>query len=449
MSETKAPKPVQYGSVKVVPRDMRFSCLSGYNYYALTTDTVRVFGVSRQVVEHAQSGERFYLLPVEPPYESGSAEHHKVRVKVDANASDEEYEQATHEEYRTLQDDPYLAHWREIIYHPLPAARFEWPVDLVQSAQWHYLVFPMTDAGDAWHPLTELIDNINSERLTKREIAEMAGAADPMSLSVARSLLQGWHELLTSGYSYCGFTGGSVFYNVNDGSVRFAFSPAVHRVGDFRKHLRTPSALAWVPEDLVNRAGSFSSLDSSEQELLQITDRYPVWRGSRLNLDLDYVDVAGYDRIISALDKDEQPQLDVFSELFVIASVLFRLLVGRLPYDGGVMAAEPNGTGVVHEEWCKTYHRNADFIFDPKNEINHIGNGVTTPADDVFVRNWENLPGEVTVGTDGSVRGTGVKGAFVTVFTQGTERNADTKLRWCQPKTWLKRLEGYTAHPLD
>ena len=460
MSEHKtseAPKPVQYGSVTVVPRDMRFSCLSGYNYYALTTDTIRVFGVNCQVVEHAQSGERFYLMPVEPPYESGSQEHHKIRKEplLEENMLPGESRSAAemrlaHKEYQALQDDPYLAHWREIIYHPLPAAHFQWPVDLVQSAQWHYLVFPMIDAGDNWHPLDELTDNVTIKDRTKLEVAGMAGAASQLTLTVARNLLQGWHELLSVGYIYCGFTGASVYYNTADGQVRFGFSSAVRRVGDFRKHLRSLSPLAWISEKTVSQkwAGS-GALSAEEKLLLDITDRYPLWRGSRLNLDLDYVDVAGYDRIIDALDKDEHPQIDVFSEMFIVTSVLFRLLVGRLPFDGKVMSAEANGTGVVHEEWCRTYHRNADFIFDPRNDKNHIGTNATTLADDVFVRNWENLPGSVTVDENGNVGGTGVKGAFAMVLTQGTERGKDVKLRWCQPKTWLKRLEGYTAHPLD
>lgn len=398
---------VQFDKVKALPADMWFSRLSGFNYYAPTKDTVSVFGVARPVIRHARTGDSFYIIPLQPPYDSyvgGSGDIGDATTDLD--------------------------HWREIVQHPMPSPRFQWPVDLIQrdhEGQWPYLVFPMMDAGSSWQPIGTLLDNVNGQKRVRREFAEEAGASNPLTLAVARSLLTAWGELLDAQYLYCGFTGNIVFYNPSNGKVRFGFSPAARRLPDFAHQTRSAGPLAWLPGD-EEFQGDSACIDEME--------RYETVHRGKLNLDLDYLDVAGYNSIIETIDRGGQPKIDVLSEQFAITSILFRLLVGRLPYDGKVMVPESNEPGEVHEAWSRTYHRNADFIFDPDNDINHIGNGVTTPADDVFVQNWEALP-------------QGVRDVFVTVLTQGAGRTADAQLRWCRPATWLKRLEGFEAHPLD
>ncbi|PST48711.1 hypothetical protein COO72_06355 [Bifidobacterium callitrichos] len=401
---TGKPKVVQYDNIKALPADMRFSCLSGFNYYALTGDAVTVFGQRRQVVRHHRTGERFYIVPVQLPYSMHLQGHHDKDVV-----------------------DTDLAHWYKIISRPMPASQFQWPIDLMLNNGLHYLVFPMIDADASWKPIAELLDNVNADHRVVREFAEDAGASNSLTLAVGRSLLTGWGRLLDAGYLYCGFTGNNVFYNTHSGEVCFGFSPAARSLPGFAQQMFACSPLTWMPSGMVGVPTA----------LLDEARLYETVHRGQLNLDLDYLDVAGYNRIIAAIDQGTgTPETDVFSELFTITSVLFRLLVGRLPYNGRIMAPEPNEPGEVHEEWCKTYHRNADFIFDPDNEVNHIGDGYTSPADNVFVRNWEKLPD-------------GVREAFTTVLTQGTERVGSTHLRWCRPSTWLQRLEGFEAQPLD
>lgn len=95
----------------------------------------------------------------------------------------------------------------------------------------------------------------------------------------------------------------------------------------------------------------------------------------------DYADVYYFQR--------KSSEMDAVSNYFSMTVILFRLLVGLLPYQGRLLEGVHNITKQEHSEWIKKYHQNPFFIFDEKEDVNRISS--TTAYSEQYEKRWERL----------------------------------------------------------
>lgn len=158
---------------------------------------------------------------------------------------------------------------------------------------------------------------------------------------LAKNLAFAWSALDRAGYLYHEFTPSHMFYCADNNKVKLDFSFSTH-------------------------------------EYYALTDGATV-PANRISP--DYTDTYCY------LMNGKQ---DVISNYFSMAVILFRLLVGLLPYQGRLLEGVRNVTKQEHSEWIALYHRNPVFIFDENDDVNRISS--TTAYPDVYIKRWEGLP---------------------------------------------------------
>ena len=104
-------------------------------------------------------------------------------------------------------------------------------------------------------------------------------------------------------------------------------------------------------------------------------------------MDLEYSDM----RIV-----DNSPQIDLFTEAHSLAAILFRLCVGKLPYEGINISAQ-NASPEEHREWLVQYQRseNQRFIFS-KEDFPDYNDGLgLSSVNDEYREYWHGLAGDV------------------------------------------------------
>lgn len=132
------------------------------------------------------------------------------------------------------------------------------------------------------------------------------------------------------------------------------------------------------------------------------------------DVNLDHVAPAWYRKHIDALRSGRCVPIDAGTAHYAMVSTMFRLLVGRLPFDGTLLAGkDPELSGVgnlsvgEHSLWLDKYHdkRNAVFIFDPDDDANR---SPQVSGDERFAENWGRLSAEA-------------KAAFINVFRKAQD----------------------------
>ncbi|MCI1649193.1 MAG: hypothetical protein LKI26_00905 [Bifidobacterium tibiigranuli] len=233
-------------------------------------------------------------------------------------------------------------HWKELIECPPNSSAFNWPVDLISSA--HALVFLLAHARQYDHadmvPLSTLIPSYGYFGIEEKG---KLGLDRQRELIVA--LLQAFDGLDRAGIRYHGFKETSIFFNRNDSSqimIDFSFASTLSK-----------KAVA-VPKDQV-------SLDFMEPAYLQ--ESGPSYG-----------------------------KLDQSSDRYSIAALLFKLIVGRLPYEGPGQSWANNTSLTEHRAWLTKYFDKPVFIFDSDAASNALG---TFTADQEDIARWEHLPSNV------------------------------------------------------
>jgi len=117
--------------------------------------------------------------------------------------------------------------------------------------------------------------------------------------------------------------------------------------------------------------------------------------------------------------------MDLASDYFSIASILFKLMIGRLPYQGSILDDVVNGNEKDHQNWIKTYHKNPIFIFDETDISNHIGD---FSHEEIFYGKWMKLPNNI-------------KKMFSEVFATKNVLRKTEKLIFYSPNEWKVALE--------
>ncbi len=262
----------------------------------------------------------------------------------------------------------------QLIRKPVARKSHIWPVDIValedgEKVQ-RALVFPLRSLP-AYGNISELLTN------------DMNMGWDlPWVQKFLKSFLDACESFADSGCAYHEFSYSNMFYNKETFEVMFDFSFSSHKSDGLFDRRKVPAE--------------------------RITS--------------DFADTFYY-------TQEGEQKLDLASDFYSIAVILFKLLIGRLPYQGAVMEHEPNLTPQEHLSWLKVYHRNPYFIFDENDGTNHIGGETGFAKDEIFVDRWNGLPERL-------------KQMFCDVFRTENALRKSENLTFYSPKEFKTALFG-------
>ena len=274
-----------------------------------------------------------------------------------------------------------LNYWVELIRKPVNLKHYIWPVDVISiptdnDTERYALVFPIRAL-----PVFETISALLSNDM-------QAGWDKPWVKDFTLNLLTAWCHFDDSRYAYHEFSVENMFHQKDKYNVMFDFSFSTQRTDDL----------------------------------------YSTRFVNKKRITPDYADSYYY--------VDERNSLmDLASDYYSIAVILFKLLIGRLPYQGKVMEHEPNSNEGEHKNWLKIYHRNTFFIFDEKDKTNHIGGETGFAKDDLYVDRWNELPAHV-------------RHMFHNVFQTANVLRKTDEFIFYPPKQWYDALFG-TASDIE
>lgn len=262
-----------------------------------------------------------------------------------------------------------LNYWIGLIRKPVDLKHFIWPVDIIQIDDDKYaLVFPLR-ALPVFDNFTQVLSN-----------DLQLGWNMPWVKQLTSNFLRALSNFSAQKYAYHEFSDSNMFFRKDNYEVMFDFSFSTQRIK--------------------------SLFDSQYVDPKRITP--------------DYADSYYY-------SEHRHNLMDLASDYYSVAVILFKLLVGRLPYQGTVMEPEPNSTAQEHSNWLKVYHNNTYFIFDERDETNHIGGETGFAKDEIFVERWEALP-------------THVRNMFHNVFQNANVLRSANDLIFYTPQQWYSAL---------
>lgn len=371
-----------------------YSCRSGGNYYRAESERIEVFGTPRQVVTHMPSGTRHYLVPCDP----------FTREAMQAYIDDDplRYPPARRGRdwwWRTngmTDDEPFNPKWMDdhywdyLIERPLNRDLFVWPVDVLVAESGRQLVFPIRRDLADFRPLRDALANINDR--PRPQFAWSAAMHDRHAVPLVNGLLAVWQELERCGYLYGGFSIDHMYVETaNPG----------HVICDFNQ----------------STLGSCGLSDGDGD------DRGTVTLIGRLTG--EYLDPYQWSR-----SDGRSVSIDAESERFTLAAMLFRVMVGRMPYDG--RAIEPdwaaNTDAQMHEVWVRQYQNDPVFIFDPQDEGNIVGGDDSPESDRHFVANWRQV-------------NPAMRDLFVSVFRTDNAMRTGDEPTFPTARQWRQTLE--------
>ncbi|MBQ9414346.1 MAG: hypothetical protein IJU16_04380 [Clostridia bacterium] len=231
-----------------------------------------------------------------------------------------------------------LDKWRYFIEYPVNIARYLWPVDIVEISDGKMGLVFRKRAFPKMEPLKKLL--YSPEQLNWRNESIQR---------VIRNILLAFDELHSGGYSYHAFDMERMFYNENTGDILIDFSMAMSR------HLFDRHHKDWV---------------SAQNICIEFL---PPWSKFR-----------------------EDGEFSLEDDYYSLAAMLFRLMIGRMPYQGRLM----DGVGDMmdrqrdidqgmHLIMVEYYHEHPVFIFDETDSSNHIG---LYSHEEKIIEKWEDLP---------------------------------------------------------
>lgn len=125
--------------------------------------------------------------------------------------------------------------------------------------------------------------------------------------------------------------------------------------------------------------------------------------------------------------------LPMQSDYYSIAAILFRLMIGRLPYEGRGLSNygqvfDPirNADVLSHNNYFEHYHKYPHFIFDTQDESNRIA---PMQENDLVRNRWECLP-------------TRIKEMFQDSLCESTAESLSSEKLY-SPAQWLEACNGY------
>jgi len=264
-----------------------------------------------------------------------------------------------------------IGYWVNLVRNPVDLKHFIWPVDVITldgASNVAALVFPLR----AVPAVNDLREALSDDMKT--------GVDKPWVRKLAADFIDAWCNFARAGYAYHEFSYGNMFYRRDNHEVMFDFSFSTQKC-----------------------KGMFDAVNVKSGRITP-----------------DYADPYYY-------SENRNDLMDQASDFYSIAVILFKLFVGRLPYQGAVMEAEPNTTPQEHVNWLKIYHRNTYFIFDKEDTTNHIGGETGFARDEIFVERWEMLPERV-------------RSMFCDVFGYSNVLRKNRDLLFYPPQQWQDAL---------
>lgn len=231
--------------------------------------------------------------------------------------------------------------WRYFIENPINIQRITWPVDILELENGRMgLVF------------------------RKRGFSKM----EPLKTILYQSILLDWHtdrikglitnllevirEIHRGGYAYHAFDMEHIYYNPQNNEILVDFSIGMSQRG------KTPADLAEVdPKEIA-------------------VEFIPPW-----------------------VPFNERRAFSHTDDYYSLAAMLFRMMVGRMPYQGrgmdgmGDMMDALRDTDWDEHQWMfSRYFKNPIFIFDPMDTSNNLG---SVSSEGVFIERWNTLPDKI------------------------------------------------------
>ena len=283
--------------------------------------------------------------------------------------------------------------WRAFIEYPVDIRQFLWPVDLVELPEnnrlaWVFKERPMPKR----RPIKDLL-YLPPSRL---------GWKNERVMRTVRSLLTAFGELHAGGYVYHAFDIRTIYVEDKTDEVVVDFSHAMAR------HLFRADHRDIVYKDDV------------------LIEYQPPWA--------DYLEKP---IAVSSL----------YDDYYSIAAMLFKLMVGLLPYQGkstggyyNRLRNPLNDDSVYYEQMMRQYFlRDAPdsagsrgkeraipvFVFDPDDDSNAIGE---FSEDELLTERWEELPGEI-------------REMFLKTFSKDNSRLAPERRTLYSAGEWLSALQ--------
>lgn len=236
-----------------------------------------------------------------------------------------------------------VVRWHQrFVQKPMTQKYFEWPVDLIEvkNGRWEYIlcyVFPLK-AYPNMLPIKDLLyQDKNSTVLDWR---------NKRIRDICRSILKVFSLLHGNGYAYNDFDINRIFYGKSTNQI-------------FLRHTLN------IRETEAD--GPFDSIDT-EKIAPEFAPPY-IYKKKVFFGEIDN---------------------------YAICSLLFRLMIGRLPYEGkgltnfgDVFDPIRDTHGDTHDYYFKHYHQFPHFIFDPDDDCNSLG---PMSENDLPKERWKSLP---------------------------------------------------------
>lgn len=119
--------------------------------------------------------------------------------------------------------------------------------------------------------------------------------------------------------------------------------------------------------------------------------------------------------------------VDFYSEMYAIASLLFKLLIGRYPFEGALMDGIFNSTDDEKKRWISEYLKHPIFIFDPNDETNKLGEFAN---EQIFIQRWESLTEKL-------------REMFLNVFSKENINRLGAYPIYYTPQEWIDALDEF------
>lgn len=276
--------------------------------------------------------------------------------------------------------------WISIIRNPPKSDSFIWPVDFIsyedreKKSDAYSLVFQMR--SNTTVKINNLIDFIDSD--------DYKNLPDEKKNELIMNFLDACISFYSLGYAYHEFNRNRIFVKIDSLKVFFEFSFSIHLATDLHEK-REFNSIGFLPE----------------------------------YNDLSYY----YQNHYGASADIKQPMtscLDLASDYFCIAVILFKMIVGVLPYEGKHVSHLARNYAHEIEEWQQQYINYPIFIFDSNDDTNRLSIATYT---DVYEQRWNDLPSNI-------------KNMFHNVFQKPNALRTTNQLFFYSPEQWKAALSG-------
>lgn len=249
--------------------------------------------------------------------------------------------------------------WKHFVAWPADARYFIWPTDLARDQKDDYVFVFRKKTYPKYQPIQNLLFN---DAILDWQRADIK--------TLANHLLKALIALHKAGYAYHAFDYHNIYYNADTMEVVIRFSPSMSRYYGHpdNNRMTTPSICKELQE---------SGVIWSEPNLTSgiAIEFLPPW-----------------------INETNKESMTLNDDYYSIAALLFRLFVGRMPYQGAIMIRNEMGDLMngdrdqdeeEHQRMFSFYHKNPVFIFDVEDTSNRIG---VFLHEQRFAKRWEALP---------------------------------------------------------